>query len=113
MTKKTEALIKEYGAVKLFINGDSGAALLGRDIQSGEAEFVTVKDFPNALYGKRTHCSEFYAMQALTNLCKRLKIEDIDYYWEESYRVIELEREVSILSHKIQVIEFNNSFDNP
>ena len=41
-----EILIAEYSRAELGVDGNAGFALLGADIQVGEAEFVSIEDAP-------------------------------------------------------------------
>jgi hypothetical protein len=40
--QRWKELIDQYGSVRLFIDGNAGCALLGLNLQEGEAEFVEV-----------------------------------------------------------------------
>jgi len=81
MESNIENLKKKY-SVALFMDGDCGCALLGEDLQSGEAEFVCVKDVPKFHGVPIPSCPERWAMkQAYDRLIKRLGGERLRYHY--------------------------------
>lgn len=62
----------------LGIDGNAGFALLGDDLQSGEAEFVTVQRRAD----ETQHEAEVRAaFEAFEKLKARLRIPDLSYAW--------------------------------
>jgi hypothetical protein len=62
----------------LFMDGNCGCALLGRDLQEGEAEFVKIEQRPNEpLHEAEVRC----CWQAFKNLKARLGRE-LTYAWD-------------------------------
>lgn len=71
--------------VRLNIDGNAGCALLGVNLQAGEAEFVCVDDCPKGKDGKPVHegnlAFRWACTQALRKLEKRLG-RRLGYRWE-------------------------------
>ena len=77
--KDYDVLIEKYGRAQLGVDGSCGFALLGPDIQEGEAEFVEIqpgREPDNAL----TACK-----LALKKLRERLNTPELNYYFGESH----------------------------
>jgi hypothetical protein len=80
-----ERLLADYGRAHLGIDGNCGFALLGPDIQEGEAEFVEIAPTREAAYhaplgDKLTACKS-----ALQKLRDRLNLPNLSYYFGESH----------------------------
>lgn len=74
-----QELLKNYDRAELGIDGNCGFALLGPDIQSGEAEFVEIEE-PVTLAGELSACKK-----ALRQLRDRLGVADLNYYFGKSH----------------------------
>lgn len=67
--QRWKELVDQYGSARLFIDGNAGCALLGPDLQEGEAEFEIVGPH---LKGDTASSPEQRAMtQALRKLKER------------------------------------------
>lgn len=77
---------------ELGIDGNCGFALLGRNIQEGEAEFVEIPNIALMGYpyhdvdGTKLLCAKLCACkEALHRLRKRLNLPNMSYYFGESH----------------------------
>ncbi len=71
-----EQLKKDY-SVQIMMDGNCGCALLGQNLQEGEAEFVCIDDAPDCYKDSPQHHREKWAMaQAYRNLIKRINNGD-------------------------------------
>lgn len=71
-----QELVEKYGRAQLGIDGNCGFALLGGDLQEGEAEFEEIT----------STCSELGApKKALQKLRDRLGLPDLSYYFGISH----------------------------
>lgn len=62
----------------LSVDGNAGCALLGENLQEGEAEFVVI----NRRSDEPLHLAEIRAcFSAYNNLRARLKLPDLSYAW--------------------------------
>ena len=68
--------------VILTMDGNCGCALLGENIQEGEAEFVCIDDAPD-IYTNIKDKERWAITQAHKRLCKRLG-KQFGYYWDIS-----------------------------
>ena len=68
-----------YDRAELGLDGNAAFALLGEDIQSGEAEFVTVENPENAQEVRSA------AYRALANLRVRLEQPNLSYFIGRSH----------------------------
>lgn len=66
--------------VELGIDGNCGYALLGVNLQEGEAEFVEIPSTKHMEEAKVWACKE-----ALKNLRKRLGMPNLSYYFSPSH----------------------------
>jgi hypothetical protein len=70
------------------VNGKCGFALLGEDLQSGEAEFVEVNYDAKTSAGEHLYgsdCEMEAAREAFEALKKRLKRTDLSFYFGRSH----------------------------
>ena len=67
-----DTLITEHGRAELGVDGNAGFALLGSDIQEGEAEFVTVENSDPWRTKARAEAEGRAANKAYQNLKSRL-----------------------------------------
>ena len=95
ISNRAKELTEKYGRVELGIDGNAAFALLGPDIQEGEAEFVTIPGYnpktdngdatslvvPTGLHGLKLSCCK----TALKRLCDRLGVEHLPYYFGPSH----------------------------
>lgn len=95
MVARANELTEKYGRVELGIDGDAAFALLGPDIQEGEAEFVKIPGWnptqpsdieptlvvPTGLHGMKLRCCKI----ALERLRARLGVEWLHYYFGPSH----------------------------
>lgn len=75
----SDDLLARFGRAQLGVDGNCGFALLGPDLQEGEAEFVEIqpgREPDNAL----TACKA-----ALGKLRERLKLPELNYYFGASH----------------------------
>jgi hypothetical protein len=72
----------EYKRAELGVDGNAGFALLGPDIQAGEAEFVTLNQREDELLSIAERRA---AKQALSKLRERLDMPNLSYYIGSSY----------------------------
>lgn len=81
--------LKVYQRAELGIDGNAGFALLGPDLQEGEAEFVEIPKFDetdDSGYNARRLGAKLSACkQALEKLRERLGIPQLAYYFGESH----------------------------
>ena len=70
-----DVLIAEYGRAELGVDGNAGFALIGPDLQEGEAEFVTVENTDKG----RAEAERWAATAAYRKLQKRLR-RNFSYY---------------------------------
>jgi len=92
-------LIKQYGRAQLGIDGNCGFALLGPDLQEGEAEFVEIaqvnrttlpvtrhEQFTGEIESGRVHGNKLSACkQALDKLRDRLGAPKLSFYYGPSH----------------------------
>ncbi len=71
-------------SVALSMDGNCGCALLGPNLQDGEAEFVCIDDAPEVHKGNVKSCERWAMAQAHKRLCKRLG-EQLRYHYTEGY----------------------------
>ena len=77
-TVGSKDLLAAYGRAQLGVDGNCGFALLGPDIQEGEAEFVEIN---STCYGdERIACKI-----ALQRLRTRLNLRHLNYYFGPSH----------------------------
>ena len=82
-----DKLVEGYGRAKLGIDGNAAFALLGPDIQEGEAEFVTIPDdmaehcHPPGEVSAQLICCRM----AFLKLRERLGRPDLSYYLDRSH----------------------------
>ena len=69
---------KKYGTAELGIDGNAGFALVGENLQEGEAEFVTVP-YGDERFPHDEHAECWAATQALRKLEERLGTR-LSYY---------------------------------
>jgi len=79
-----------YGRAQLGIDGNCGFALLGPDLQEGEAEFVEIAKAPDTGVGlvvpTGKHAAELAACRkALALLRKRLELPALNYFFGPSH----------------------------
>jgi hypothetical protein len=75
----TKTLIEKYGRAQLGIDGNCGFALLGPDLQEGEAEFVEIQP------GREPDNALAACKAALGKLRERLELPEMNYYFGESH----------------------------
>ena len=80
-TVSSERLLAAYGRAELGIDGNCGYALLGPDLQQGEAEFWEIKQ-PNT---NETLAQCFACRIALQRLRDRLNLPQLSYYFGTSH----------------------------
>ena len=78
-SKKAEQLQADYGRAQLGVDGNHGFALLGPNIQEGEAEFVEIQS------GREPDNVLAACKVALGKLRDRLKLPEMNYYFGESH----------------------------
>ena len=78
-------LIEKYGRAQLGVDGNCGFALLGPDIQEGEAEFVEIAPTREAAYHAPLGDKLAACKEALEKLRERLNTPELDYYFGESH----------------------------
>ena len=83
---------REQGAgelrAELGVDGNCGFAMLGENIQSGEAEFVEINydaKFPVGDHLMRSHCEITAARAAFEKLKSRLNIPTLSFYFGISH----------------------------
>lgn len=69
---------------ELGIDGNCGFALLGLNLQEGEAEFVEIPSLKSVWWTVHD-CQILAAKQALINLRKRLNKPNLSYYFGRSH----------------------------
>lgn len=74
-----QELVEKYGRAQLGIDGNCGFALLGGDLQEGEAAFSEIQE-PND-----TDSQLFAAKRALYQLRERLNMPELSYYFGISH----------------------------
>jgi hypothetical protein len=93
------ALIEKYGRAQLGIDGNCGFALLGSDLQEGEAEFVEIAEvdrstppatrheqFTGEVENARGRGAKLSAcQQAMAKLRERLGVPGLSYYFGPSH----------------------------
>ncbi len=82
---RAEELLSKHGRCELGVDGNAAFALLGPDLQEGEAEFVTIPDDWDKRWELKSIAERACAKTALANLCKRLGVEHIPYYFGPSH----------------------------
>ena len=70
-------LLSKYGRAELGVDGNAGFALLGGDLQEGEAEFVEVSQLEDEPLSRAERRA---AGQALVKLRARLSMPNLSYY---------------------------------
>ena len=85
-------MLAEYGRVELGVDGNAGFALLGPDLQEGEAEFVEIPGLTgisgegNFVVPTGDEAVKLRVCKsALKNLCVRLKVAHLPYYFGHSH----------------------------
>lgn len=87
-----QQMLADYGRVELGIDGNAAFALLGADLQSGEAEFVVLPELsgidgdgslviPTGDKAAKLRCCK----EAWRRLCKRLRVDFLPYYFGPSH----------------------------
>ena len=66
-----DELIAEHGRAELGVDGNAGFALIGPDLQEGEAEFVCIDEAPE-LFDTKPLKEAWAATQAFRRLKKRM-----------------------------------------
>ena len=93
------ALIEKYGRAQLGIDGNCGFALLGPDLQEGEAEFMEIAEvdrstLPNTRHeqftgevemGRKMGAKLSACQAAMTKLRERLQAPELSYYFGPSH----------------------------
>ena len=75
----SSALLAEYGRAVLTIDGNCGCALLGPDLQEGEAEFVEIEE------GRYPDTHLVACKKALKKLRERLGLPELSYYFGQGH----------------------------
>jgi hypothetical protein len=78
-------LLAAFGRAQLGIDGNCGFALLGPDIQEGEAEFVEIAPTREAAYHAPLGDKLSACKQALEKLRERLNLPSLSYYFGPSH----------------------------
>ncbi len=78
MDGRISELLNKYGRAQLGIDGNCGFALLGEDLQSGEAEFVEIE-------GDRMDDQLRACSFALNKLRERIDAPAMSYYFGSSH----------------------------
>jgi hypothetical protein len=78
-------LLASHGRAQLGIDGNCGFALLGPDIQEGEAEFVEIAPTREAAYHAPLGDKLSACKQALEKLRERLNLPSLSYYFGPSH----------------------------
>ena len=80
-------MIEKWGRAQLGIDGNAAFALLGPDLQEGEAEFVTIPDdmpetcTPPGISSAQVIC----ARMAFLKLRERLEVPELSFYFGPSH----------------------------
>jgi hypothetical protein len=75
----SSALLAEYGRAVLTIDGNCGCALLGENLQEGEAEFVEIEE------GRYPDTHLVACKKALHKLRERLGLSELSYYFGQGH----------------------------
>ena len=78
-------LLSEHGRAELMIDGNCGCALLGPNLQEGEAEFVEFAPTAAAALNAPLEDKLNACKTALERLRLRLNLPDMGYFFEESH----------------------------
>jgi len=78
--KRNRELLDMYGRARIGIDGTAGFALLGEDLQNGEAEFVDIEEPVDDCHNQIRA-----AACALGKLRKRLNLPELSHYLDDSH----------------------------
>ncbi len=83
-----QELRDQFGRAELGIDGNAAFALLGPDLQEGEAEFVEIPDhlLNNQDQEVQIGATLTYPKLALKKLRERLNMPDLSYFFGKSHR---------------------------